>query len=108
MSCFKRCLRFFGFTPLIKIEGKNDFDQLTLPEVGVMIDAFLDGSNDYFDALAFNDFLHAHIKNPELKQIQIALNEHAFLPARKGVIPEVNIAYLRATSGTLRACSKKE
>lgn len=79
---------------LIKIPGKNRFNQLTCKEIAFMIDAFLNGNNDYFDKLAFNDFLHAKLKNESLQQIQGDLIKNAFLKSEGNDWPKINEEYL--------------
>lgn len=91
------------FTKLIKIPGKYWFDDLAPDEVALMIEAFLSGDDEYFDPLAFNDFLHAKLKNEVLKGIQSELNKKAFVPTRKGEWPEIDRDYLAAMVAILRA-----
>jgi len=83
-----------GFAELIRIPGKSSYDQLTKSEVAMMIDAFLGEGNEFFDPLAFNDFLHAELKNDDLKQLQEELNSKAFGPTEGNEWPPVNRDYL--------------
>jgi hypothetical protein len=98
-----RLLRQLGFAELIKLSGKKNFDQLTRPEVGLMIEAFLEGDDEFFDPLAFNDFLHARLQNDDLKKLQEELNKNAFLPARRDEWPLVNREYLKGLVKELQA-----
>jgi len=90
------------FTPLIKIDGKEHFNDLTLPEVGLMIDAFLDDGDEYFDPLAFNDFLHAELSDETLKSIQTELNAKAFIPQKGDKWSEIDKGFLSALSAKLK------
>lgn len=89
-----KLLRAIGFKELIRIPGKSNYDQLTKAEVAMMIDAFLGDGNEFFDPLAFNDFLHVELKNDDLKQIQEDINSKAFWPAKGDEWPAVNRNYL--------------
>lgn len=102
MTVFEKLLSFLGFSKLIKIPGKSDFNDLTGAEVAAMIDAFLDGTNDQFDELAFNDFLHTRLKNDELLWLQRELNKNAFIPRAGETMPEINVQYLRTLSKRLK------
>ena len=99
---FNRVLNMIGFTKLIKIEGKSDFNELTPVEVSLMIDAFLGDGNQYFDPLAFNDFLHAKLSNENLKPIQRNLNDNAFVQKSGNKWPDINTAFLLELSKKLK------
>lgn len=90
------------FSKLIKIPGKLWFDDLTPEEIGLMIDSFLNDGNEYFDALAFNDFLHAKLNNNTLIEIKQELNENAFLDNPNGW-PSINTKYLMTLSKKLKS-----
>lgn len=95
-------MEMLGFSKIIKIPGKDNFDQLTRPEVALMIEAFLDDGNESFDRLAFNDFLHAELENDNLKGLQADLKQNAFLPTKDDEWPAINYSYLRELSDNLR------
>ena len=101
-NLFGKVMKGLGFSKLIKIPGKTSFDQLTKPEVGLMIEAFLQEGNEYFDPLAFNDFLHASLLNEQLKQLQEELNRCAFLPSGGDDWPRVDYDYLKRLVEDLR------
>jgi hypothetical protein len=103
MKLVDRILRSIGFSRLIKIEGKESFDELTPSEVGLMIDAFLGNGNEFFDPLAFNDFLHAQLRNETLKSIQEELNAKAFIPKSAGKWPRINTEFLSVLSEKLKS-----
>lgn len=94
-------MKVLGASDLIKISGKSDFDQLTKTEIGLMIEAFLGDGNEFFDQLAFNEFLHAKLKNKDLRQIQDDLNRNSFLPAEGDEWPPINFAYLKSLASSL-------
>lgn len=99
---FDKVLRIMGFKELIKIPGKTSYDQLTNPEVAMMIDAFLTEGNEFFDPLAFNDFLHTQLKNSDLKQLQEDMSSKAFGPTEGNEWPPINRHYLEQLIHELR------
>jgi hypothetical protein len=102
MALFEPIFRAIGFTKIIKIEGKSRFDQLTKREVGVLIDSFLEGGNEYFDKIAFNEFLHADLGSSDLVNIQEALNRNTFVPSKLRRSPDINMEYLISLSKMLK------
>ena len=88
-------------TKLIKIPGKSWFDELTIAEVGLMIDAFLVGGNDLFDGTALTDFIHADVNVDWMKSLQAELREKAFLDKAKGW-PEIDRNYLEQKATELK------
>jgi len=102
MKLIDKVLDIIGFKKIIKIEGKNDFDQLNEYEVGLLIDSFLEDDSEYFDKLAFNEFLHWDIKKENLLKIQNNLNENTFTACEGANWLTVNEAFLRNLSKKLK------
>jgi hypothetical protein len=103
MHILNRLLQSIGFSKIIKIPGKSNFDELSIHEVGLLIDSFFCDGNEEFDALAFNEFLHAKLRNERLKRIQRDLNENAFIDSDDDEWPKINENYLRQLARTLKA-----
>ncbi|ERS12802.1 hypothetical protein Q668_17350 [Alcanivorax sp. PN-3] len=68
----------FGFVNLIKIEGKG-FDDLTNEEVSYMIEAFIEGGNDFFDPMALGDFMNYDLKNENLINVRAKIAKGIFI-----------------------------
>ncbi len=88
---------------LIKIPGKNSFDDLNENEVAFMIDAFFfEEGNENFDKLALNDFLHADLSKKNLVDIQKKLNANMFIDVGKGKWPDINENFLLELANQLK------
>jgi len=91
------------FEKIIKIKGKNSFDQLSLSEVADMIDSFLLDGSSSFDKSALSEFLIADISDPELIRIREKIQSHGFASAKKDYEwPSVDREYLFSLSEKLR------
>ena len=95
----------FVNSKLVRIPGIGWYDDLSPSQVGLMIDSFLNHNedDDNFDPLAFNDFLHADLRNDALIKIQKDLNENAFLKPVGDEWPEINKEYLQNLSKKLQS-----
>lgn len=102
MNLFKKVMRILGFTEIIKIPGKSNFDALEAYEVALMIEAFVNDDDNHFEPLAFNEFLHADLKNEKLQAIQKELNENAFYSATGEGWPSIDWRYLNSMSLKLK------
>ncbi len=88
---------------IIKLAGKSSWDELTWHEFALMIDAHLGGPNAAFEDDALSEFLCMPVRMPQIEALQIDLRQNAYLPTDHGVVPDVNVEYLRALSARLKS-----
>ena len=62
--------KFFLPKKIIKIKGKNSFEQLSEAELGMMIDAFLDNDESKFDVFAIYEFRLMRYKDKRVEGIR--------------------------------------
>jgi hypothetical protein len=95
------------FKNIIKIPNKESFEDLSLYEIGLMIEAdsaLSKEGSESFDSCALDEFLHFRsFKNhPEMQKIQSHILENIYLeiPGRKN--KEINTAFLKAYAKELK------
>lgn len=94
-----------GFKKLIKIKGKNFFN-LTPDEAADMIDAYLAGGNERFEATALPEFMLVPNTTPWLEglrnQIMFVDDERRTAEQRDGLASDTGRKDLASISRTLR------
>lgn len=99
-------MKFFQSGDIIKIPGKTSFDDLSLKEIGLMIDADSSLSpegNDFFSSSALDEFLHSAIlKRADLKAIQKKVLDNIYLGVAGSKVKKINTEYLQKLSAELR------
>jgi hypothetical protein len=99
-------MRFeFKSGDIIKIPGKN-FEDLSLEEVGLMIDtdsSFSENGNAYFASCALDVFLHnTDLSRKDLREIQQNILANIYLDIPGSNIKAINKEYLRNLSAKLK------
>lgn len=84
---------------IIKIPGKTSFEDLSLKEVGLMIDAdssLSPDGNEFFSSSALDEFLHNSIlERSDLKAIREKILNNIYLDIEGSKRKKINIKYLR-------------
>ncbi|MCF6325336.1 MAG: hypothetical protein L3J89_13625 [Gammaproteobacteria bacterium] len=90
---------------IIKIQGKN-FEDLSLSEIGLMIDAdssLSPNGNEFFSSCALDVFLHNTVLEcPDLKTLQKGILDNIYLNVQGEKSKRINTEYLRQLSIDLR------
>lgn len=96
----------FRSDEIIKIPGKTSFDQLSLKEIGLMIDAdssISPNGNEFFSSSALDEFLHnAALQRPELKAIQTRILDNVYLDVDGKKTKKINTDFLKCLSAELK------
>ena len=77
----------FGTRYYLMKGPQKSFEDLTLTDIARMIDAYLNGENDYFYEYAFSEFIILKFKNEFVDKIRIRsleITERAFTRYEKG------------------------
>lgn len=95
----------FAMYKIIKIPGKT-FDDLTLQEVALMIEADSSISpegNDFFASCALDEFLHnTNLNRKDLKGIQKEILRHIYIDIEGVKEKKINVEYLISLVSRLR------
>jgi hypothetical protein len=96
----------FRSKDIIKIPGKKSFDDLSLQDVGLMIEAdssLSPGGNAFFSSSALDEFLHnAVLERPDLKSIQEEILNNIYLDVEGSRVKVINTEYLKCLSKELK------
>ena len=91
---------------VIKIIGKT-FEDLTLEEVGLMIDAdssLSSDGNQYFSSCALDEFLHnTELKRGDLRELKEEILRNIYIDIEGSKRKEINTSYLKKLSASLKA-----
>jgi hypothetical protein len=84
---------------IIKIPGKSSFEDLTIQEVGLMIEAdpsiCENDGNDYFSSVALDEFLHfRNLKRPDLVKIRDRILQEIYIDIPGSKNKEINTDFL--------------
>lgn len=94
------------FYRLIKISGKSSFEELSLPEVGLMIAAdssISENGNESFSSRALDEFLHsADLKRQDLIEVRDRILREIYCD---GNPKRINTKFLRKISRELQGDS---
>ena len=92
---------------IIKVQGKSKFDELSLSEVGLMIDAdssISKDGNEFFASCAFDEFLHgATIDREDLLEIREHILNNIYLDQDGSSEKQINVEFLKTFSRDLQA-----
>lgn len=101
--------RFFNFGNIIKIKNKKEFDDLTIYEIALMIDADSSLSpegNDFFSSNALDEFIHnSSLKRDDLNFIKKCLSENIYLDIDGKNYKKINVDFLKRFSKELKSKS---
>lgn len=90
---------------VIKIPGKT-FEDLTLEEVALMIDADSSISpegNEYFSGCALDEFLHnVRLKRSDLRGLQEEILKNIYIVLEGSKNKEIDVDYLKQLSSSLK------
>ena len=90
---------------IIKIDGKK-FNDLSLGEVGLMIDAdssFCEDGNEFFASCALDEFLYgANLKRADLIEIRERILNNIYIDISGSSQKKINANYLRWLSAELK------
>lgn len=94
---------------LIKIPGKNSFEELTIPEVGLMIEAdssLSKNGNEYFSSRALDEFLHGiDLKRSDLIEVRERILREIYIDNPPSKIKKINTEFLKKISRELQGLS---
>ncbi len=93
-------------TKTIKIPSKSSFEDLTIEEIGLMIEAdssISKNGNESFSSSALDDFLHNTVlKRTELAELQSSILENIYIDVPGSNSKEINVKYLKALAAKLK------
>ena len=91
---------------LIKIPGKTSFEDITLQELGLMIEAdssICENGNDYFSSRALDEFLHGTtLKRPDLIKIREYILKDIYINLPESKNKKINVDFLKKTAQELK------